>query len=343
MTGSLPIDLQFKGIGRLHLRSGTMKRQVRDAMRAMLRTLYQIGRHDVLRDLKANKITVLQVYDRYRTGQLAELPTGELMRPLPAAWGEWLEQKEIAARTRRDYGEAWTRLGAGEAATFLDLPGLLQAHRKASLGVRARTFNKDRAALLAFVHSVLGEAHWLALACRRVSQLKVAKDRRLPFHPLTVEQAKALGQRLAPHHARTFWLLCLTGMRPEEAFEEIGNRWEAEADGIRIHGTKSSAAERVVPRVGLLVKPSTKRQAFYQAIRAASGKTVAPYDCRRTYAQWLDLVRVPQFRQSYYLGHGPKNLDQLYQRMRACGEYLREDAAALGHLVGEAVALRVVR
>lgn len=28
-------------------------------------------------------------------------------------------------------------------------------------------------------------------------------------------------------------------MRPEEAFEEIGNRWEVEPDGIRVHGTKS--------------------------------------------------------------------------------------------------------
>jgi integrase len=176
-----------------------------------------------------------------------------------------------------------------------------------------------------------------------VAQLKVAKDRRLPFHPLTVEQAKALGAKLKPHHARTFWLLCLTGMRPEEAFEEIGNRWAVEADGIRIHGTKSEAAERVVPRVGLLLRPATKRQAFYQALRAASGETVSPYDCRRTYAQWLDLARIPQFRQSYYLGHGPKNLDQLYQRMRACGQYLREDAAALEQLVGGLVAVRLVK
>jgi integrase len=388
MTGSLPIDLQFRGIGRLHLRSGTTKRQTRDAMRAMLRTLYQVGRQDVLRDLKANRITVMQVWEQYRQGKLNEIPTGELVRALATAWAEWLEQKEIAARTRRDYGEAWTRLGAGGGATFVDLPGLLQTHRKGCLGVRARTFNKDRAAILAFVHSILGDTHWLALACRRVAPLKVAKERRLPFHPLTVEQAKALAARLAPHHARTLWLLCLTGMRPEEAFEEIGNRWAVEPDGIRIHGTKSAAAERIVPRVGLLVKPSTKRQAFYQALRAAStrrvvaggevvagppattypkspqgdkrgggrvarvsgvgctpwdGETVTPYDLRRTYSQWLDLARIPQFRQSYYLGHGPKNLDQLYQRMRASSEYLREDAAALEQLVGESVAVRLVK
>jgi integrase len=98
-----------------------------------------------------------------------------------------------------------------------------------------------------------------------------------------------------------------------------------------------------VPRVGILVKSATKRQAFYAALRTASGRTVTPYDLRRSYAQWLDLARIPQFRQSYYRGHGPKNLDQLYQRMRACGQYLREDAAALEQVVGTAVAVRLVR
>ena len=242
MTGSLPIDLQFKGIGRLHVRSGTLRRQTRDAMKQMLRTLYQVGRLDVLRDIRANRVSVMQVYEQYRQGKLHELPTGDLMRPLASSWTEWLEQKEIAARTRRDYTEAWTRLQATPDATLTDLPALLATHRKASLGVRARTFNKDRAALLAFVHAVLGEAHWLALACKRVTPLKLARERQLPFNPLTVEQAKALAAKMEPHHARTFWAFLLTGMRPEEMFEEIGNTWNVEAHGIRVHGTKSPAA-----------------------------------------------------------------------------------------------------
>jgi len=38
-----------------------------------------------------------------------------------------------------------------------------------------------------------------------------------------------------------------------------------------------------------------------------------------------------------------KNLDQLYQRMRACGEYLRDAAAALERLLGKTVAVRLVK
>jgi len=209
--------------------------------------------------------------------------------------------------------------------------------------VRPRTFNKDRAALLAFLHSTLGAHHWLALACKRVSPLKVAKDRRLPFNPLTVAEATALAKQLPAHHARTFWAFCLTGMRPEEMFEEHGNRWSVEPGGVRIQGTKSPAADRVVPRVGLLVKPETRRLAFYRALRAASGDTVAPYDLRRTYVQWLDLARIPQFRQDYYMAHEPRDLNALYKRMREVSASLAEDAAALGALVGEPVVLRMVR
>jgi integrase len=309
-------------------------------MKQMLKTLYQMGRLDVIRDLKANRVWVMQVYEQFRQGRVAELPTGELMRPLAQTWVAWLDQKEIALRTRRDYGEAWMRLAPPSDATFTDLPSLLVAHRKASLGVRARTFNKDRAAILAFVHAELGDSHWLALACKRVKPLKVAN--KLPYNPLTVAQAKDLAAALDPHHARTLWAFCLTGMRPEEMFEEHGNRWKVDDQGVYVHGTKSPAAVRVVPRVGLLVKSATGRLAFYRALRKASRRSVSPYDLRRTYAQWLDLARIPQFRQDYYMAHGPKDLNALYKQMRDVGAYLAEDAAALGALVGEPTMLRVV-
>ena len=68
-------------------------------------------------------------------------------------------------------------------------------------------------------------------------------------HGLWNKSTQSASVRTNPKILPTFWLLCLTGMRPEEAFEEIGNRWEVEADGIRIHGTKSAAAGRLVPTV----------------------------------------------------------------------------------------------
>lgn len=329
---SLPIDLQFRGVGRLHLRSGTNKKQVRDAMKQMLRTLFQIGRSDILRDLKAPaKVSVMEVYERFRLGKIDQLPTGALMRPLVAAWHDWMDGKEIATDTHHDYTEALRRLTIhGPAGVALsDLPALLQAHRKTSKGVHPRSFNKDRAAALSCLGSVLGAHHWLYGECARCAVLKIPKERKMQPNPQTVEQVRVLGGKLAPHHALTMWGFALTGMRPEEMFETKGCRWSGEADRIRIEGAKRAASNRVVPRVGLIVKPSTGRLAFYRALRKASGNTVAPYDLRRTYAQWLELAEIPTFRQDYYMAHGPKDLNALYKRAVECQKYLAEDAKAL--------------
>jgi hypothetical protein len=332
---TLPIDLQFKGVGRVHVRSGTGKKRVRDAMKDMLRTLHQIGRADLLRDVKANRVTLLDLYEKYRTGKLEQLPTGDLMRPLDAAWREWMDGHEVEELTRADYEKGWTRTQASPGAMLTELPTLLQAYRKSAIKVRPRTFNLDRSMWLAFLNETFGDAHWLHQAVRRIKPLKIPEANRQARHPLTtVDEARALAGKMAPHHAATFWAFCLTGMRPEEMFEERKNTWALEAELVRVNGTKSPAARRVVPRVGLIVKPQTGRLAFYRALRVASGKMVTPYDLRRTYHQWLDLARVPQFRQSFYVGHGPKNLDELYKRMRECLPSLREDAAALEVLVG---------
>src|SRR5690242_18844101 len=107
---TLPIDLQFKSVGRIHVRSGTRKKQVRDAMTQMLRTLYQVGRLDVLRDVRSGTVSVMEVYDRFRLGKLEQLPTGQLMRPAGEAFQEWLDSKELARKTLRDYRLAKTRV-----------------------------------------------------------------------------------------------------------------------------------------------------------------------------------------------------------------------------------------
>jgi integrase len=273
------------------------------------------------------------------------MPTREILDYLiglvDRPWGEWkgkpLSPQGLAAQLRRfdihPLGKthregADTFKGYGASEGLPRGPGAhLQQGPRGDAGVHTHRARRDP----------------LARACLpRVAPLKVTKDRRLPFYPLTVEQAKDLAKQLQPHHARTLWAFCLTGMRPEE-FEEIGNPWEVETDGIRVHGTMSPAADRVVPRLGLLVKPGTKRLAFYRALRTASGETVTPYDLRRTYAQWLDLARVPRFRQAFYMGHGPKDITALYQRMREVTASLKEDAAALEQLVGQPVLLRIVK
>ena len=91
------------------------------------------------------------------------------------------------------------------------------------------------------------------LGCWIVGLLKVAKDRKLPFNPLTVPQATALAQRLAPHHARTMWFSPSQGCDPRRCSRSTGTT------GAWSRGCASTAPSPPPPtawgpRVRLLVK-----------------------------------------------------------------------------------------
>ncbi len=345
MTGSLPIDLQFKGIGRLHVRSGTMRRQTRDAMKQMLRTLYQVGRLDVLRDLKANRVT--------RDAGVRAVPPREAPRvadrrpdaPASTAWTSGSTQKEIAAAhpratTARRGPVSQARARRRPSPIF---PPCSATHRKASLGVRARTFNKDRGGAPGLRPCGARRAALARLACKRVRPLKLPKERRLPVqsaHRGAGEGARGdAGSRITPGPSGRS---ASPGCGPKRCSRRSGTAGASSPTGPD-PWHEEPGADRVVPRVGILVKPATGRLAFYRRLRTHERRHGNPYDLRRTYAQWLDLARIPQFRQDYYMAHGPKDLNALYKRMREVRAYLREDAAALEQLVGEPVMLRLVK
>jgi integrase len=256
------------------------------------------------------------------------------------------------------------RLTAREKdATIRELPQLLRKHAQASADVRPRTFNQDWAAARSFLGSIVGRYHPLYAEVSRIERLEVTAE---PINPQTPDQVRALADwfmaHRAPfrpdgetyaHHARTLWGLCLTGMRPEEYWEEtVGKKratWSLLEDRVSIQGIKNAAAVRVVPRLAILTKPGSK-VAFSRALRKACVALglphVTPYDCRRTYATWLSHAGIPDNRQDAWLGHGPRNMRELYRRPGDLAKYLAEDAAALSAFIGLVnveQALRVVR
>jgi hypothetical protein len=71
--------------------------------------------------------------------------------------------------------------------------------------------------------------------------------------PSTKDRSAALSflaSVLGAHH----WVYSATA-RVEGLLEEGENTWTVEDHSIRVHGTKSAAAVRVVPKVGLHLKP----------------------------------------------------------------------------------------
>jgi len=317
------------------MRSGTRDKKTHRRLKDMLWRLADRGRHDLIRAVRDGQVELMELYERYQLGDLDRLPTAEMVKPLVARWRDWMDGKEIAASTRKDYDNALERLLAigSRESRLSDLPGILAKHRKASLRSHPRTFNKDRAAVLSFLANLFGEHHWLYGDCARHEVLNVVP---MPINPQTPEQVRALADALAPQHARQLWSLCLTGMRPSEFFEEQGAWWRQHEDRIHIAGTKTKASVRDLPRVGMIGRPDTGRLAFYRALRVASGKTVTPYDLRRSYANWMLYAGIPQNRRDAYRAHSWRNMRELYERPGDLTRFLAEDAAALERYLGVA-------
>jgi len=136
--------------------------------------------------------------------------------------------------------------------------------------------------------------------------------------------------------------MSLTGMRPNEMWGE----WEIDHYAVRIHGTKTKGADRVVPLVSvLLFHPQVSYVVFRKALRTASDGQMTPYDLRRTYANWLEAAGIPRTRRRLYLGHGASDVTDLYEahEVRA---FLAADAEKLRAFLGEsgeAERLKVVK
>jgi len=131
----------------------------------------------------------------------------------------------------------------------------------------------------------------------------------------------------------------------------VNERWgkfTVERDRVRIHGTKTRGAERVVPRISGNhpgQPPALSYRAFREALAEASDGQMTPYDLRRTYATWLEAAGIPRTRRRLYLGHGNQDVTDIYE-WHEVTKFLEEDAEKLRAYLGEGLAaakMEVVR
>jgi integrase len=335
--GSYVLDRQFRGVGRLKRSSGTDDPALFKLLNTMLTMLYRGGRLDLLQAMRDGVVTPLEVWSRYRVGQLERLPSPDTLRGLRGALERWADTAEASRwhRQARTYAVRAVLRLARQDATVQDLPALLRSYSWAAKG--PTMFNRTRAAMLAFLRDTLGRSHPVYQQCRDVRPRKEAKR---AGSPLTVEAMTALTQQLTSAHAEIAWAMVLTGMGPGE----LWGRWQVLADRVHIAGTKRAGRARHVPLVRAIRRPARGYQAFRVALSEASGEAVEPYDLRRTYATWLEAAGIPRTRRRMYLGHGASSVTDLYERHQV-DAFLAEDAERLRGVLGEVAAagLRVVR
>lgn len=322
MKGTLELRRRFRGLGEVRVASGTRNPKLLTKMDAMLLTLADAGRFDVLRAILQRRLTPMEVWEQYRTQQLDRLPSPGALKRLVPAWTKWAAKLKASEGHRRDvtmYGRRLFPL-AGKNPTAKELPRALRAYRAVcERDEKAVSFNRCRAAVQAFLRDTMTRNDEV--------YREAAAIETLPVGPRTVlggqspEAAAKLARALPRQSGITWLLMCATGMGPGELEGRWHDRGEA---GLEIHGTKRESRHRTIPR---LVEEMPRARVAAATLRKhlrKVAKGVTPYDGRRTFAHWMEGAGISRARRKAYLGHSATDVTDLYEAHEVAG-FLPED------------------
>jgi integrase len=331
MPRTLQIDLRFKGVGRINLASGTTDPKVLRKIKRALRDLQDDGRLDVLRAIRDGHVTILEVYNACRQRTLHELPIGDTLPQLATAMQTWITgaKQEYSANHLVNLETARRYFKELEpTARVADLPRLLKLLREQLGAKHPRSFNLARGSATSFIRHTLGRAHPVYLACAAVEPRKVRKATPKPvFTP--ADMRKRFPNPATDKVDAIAWSMLTTGMGSKEYW----GRWHSLADRVHIDGTKRSGRVRDVPLIQAPAVPRLSRDRFTRVFRERLQSVITPYDLRRTYAKWLELAKIPRTRRRLYMGHGAKDVTDLYEAHEVTA-FLLEDAKTLRFYVG---------
>jgi hypothetical protein len=254
----------------------------------------------------------------------------ERTQALTPALKTWLAGLSVAPQTQRDYTGYLDRLTRTlPHSTVDDLPKILQRARGT---LPAPSFNRTRAACLAFLRDTVGRRHRLYLA---VADVPSKTEHRAEGKPQPLARAREIAHQLGRIGSQ-WWTLCCTGMRWSEYTR---GRWSVDGDRLVIRGEKTRGSQRVIPRLCVPVRPVIGYQAYRKALRAFG---LTPRASRQTFAHWCELAGIPRSRRRRYEGHGVPDVHGLYED-HSPDYYLEDDRVKLLGMIGDGPAvLRVV-
>jgi integrase len=330
---TLIIDREFPGVGRIKKASGTTLPVVRRKMNRMLTELYETSRLDLLRDIRDNRLTLMQALDAYRRKAIDSLATGPTAQKLATAMQKWIDKQEPGVdydeKSIESFGTSLAYLlKANKEAKVNDLPDILEALRDTLGREHPRSFNMARSNAMSFVRATLKKKHPLWLAINAVEPRPVPK--RAPRPDVTVEWMRNTFANPETNKVDAVaWGMATTGMGPKEYW----GRWEVKADRVTVHGTKREARVRSVPLVLAPAVPRLSKDNFRKKVNERTNGVVTPYDLRRTFSRWMERAGIVRARRKMYLGHASGDVTGLYEEHEIDG-YLAEDAAALRRFIG---------
>lgn len=353
--GSFMFDREFHALGHLHRASRILDEKafgvVNDRLDEFATT--PDGRKIIAR-LIDGTVTGLQVLMAIKEGDNFGPLLGEGATPLLTALETWhaATEKSVAKDTHRVRGEliAHLRTVAKPTTPVADLAKLL---RKLRLTLpSARSFNLDLQYASAFVRDTNGRRNELYLDLRDIDPRP--EDSQAHGHPLTPVQVMELArvfdriwQAKQGSRGAEMVAMALTGMGPAEYWEENKAWWLVHPGHVHIHGTKRKSRVRNIPKLfpcalwdrDTIERPAITRHSFERALaiaRVATGIAVAPYDFRRTFANWMEQAGVLPSRRKQYMGHAAADVTEGYER-HDVAPYVAEDAALVKRWIAASI------
>jgi integrase len=331
--GTFAFDKQIRGVGRFRVASGTNDPKVFKKLSGMLDALLDQGRLDLVGAMKDRQLSMMQVYNAFRLGDLDRLPSVDQLIPLVGALETFAKTYECGERHRESLWtfHSYVKKHAPADAKVPDLPITLR-YLRAVLVDKPRQFNQLRSAAQSFMRSRYGKGSKLWLAVAQVEPLKVVP--KVIKHPATVAEMLDLCQKLPTTMRRQnaevqvdmagmCWTLATSGMRT--VVEYFDGEWAKKSGFLEIGTGKKDKAVRRVPLIREPVEAQCDVQALRDAMEKATDGQMTPYDLRRTYANWLEAAEIPRTRRLLYLGHGNIDITGRYE-WHDVKAFLAEDA-----------------
>jgi len=334
--GTFKLDRLFQGVGRINLASGATTSAEFHKRDALLTRLYDQGRLDLLKAIKAGTLTVTEVYAADRQGQLDTL-TGDralLSANLWDAVKNWTPTSAPAKQTRRRYATSFgtlERSGVLKAdATVGDLAGVDWRALAATWNGGASDWNHLRRAVSRFLTLYLGDLHH---PMRRavVKAIPTRKETaRVPDLPLPLFWSIV---QATPEFVRAAYItMAALGLRVGEYLKLTKDHLLPHTLSVRIPGTKtaeSAAVVRVDERLWPWVVAGVPsplaykwlREYFKRALKVAEAPLdLRLHDLRHCYAQWLVDAGASEARVQVGMRHATAAMTRRYAMQRDKGE-----------------------
>ncbi|PYO40433.1 MAG: hypothetical protein DMD33_17585 [Gemmatimonadetes bacterium] len=342
--GSFRLDRIFPGVGRINLSSGAKTAAEYRKRDALLSELYETGHLELLRAIRARRLTVAEVFAAQRTQRLSYLAADVLLtRPLWPELEAWFPRSARTIATRRRYEVSWRALKRRLAEAFpvrvADLVDVPWGEVASAWGRSPADWNHLRRAVSRFLSTLLGDKWhpFRRLVLKDFPRARESKGRVPDLSPTGFWKIV----NAAPAHVRSAYVtLAVTGLRVGEYLRLKPEDLRAATYGLHVPGTKTAGSDDVVVvgeewwswvknAVPAPLGYAWLRKHWSRACAAVHVTGVTLHSLRHCCGQWAVNAGVPEAQVQAALRHETPGTTRIYTLQKARGQVARALAGVL--------------